>query len=65
MRSESPSSARETVRRDHRDCTHKKEAWVTVALWDESLFLIVLVTVLCEQLESFFEATDSPALVVL
>ena len=49
---------------DHRDCTHKKEAWVTVAFWDEGLSLIGLVSVLCEQSESFFQATDTGSVVV-
>ena len=30
---------------DHRDGTHKKEPWVTVAFWNEGFSLIGLVTV--------------------
>ena len=35
----------ELDKHDHRDCTHKKQAWVTVAFWDEGPSLTVWATV--------------------
>ena len=39
---------------DHRDGTYKKEAWVTVAFWDEGLSLIGFVTVLVRTVRVIF-----------
>ena len=50
---------------DHRDGTYKKEAWVTVAFWDEGLSLIGFVTDFVRTVRVIFQATDSLALVVL
>ena len=39
---------------DHRDGTYKKEAWVTVAFWDEGLSLIGFVTVFVRTVRVIF-----------